>query len=58
MIIGQLLKIYMDIHCISTRNMGKELGFSAATISRILNNKEISLEHGAILFKYLCTKEK
>lgn len=51
--IGKLLKIYMDMNDISYRDMAKELNMSHATVSRIVEGKQIEIKHMLSLINWL-----
>lgn len=44
LVIGKLLKIHMNLNNIGVRDLAKEIGVSAATVSRLTGGKDCDLK--------------
>lgn len=56
--IGEVLERYRHDKRITTRDLGKEIGLSAATISRIENGQEVEAQTLIKLFHWLFCESK
>ncbi len=56
--IGEVLERYRHDKRITTRDLGKEIGLSAATISRIENGQEVEAPTLIKLFHWLFCESK
>lgn len=51
--LGQILKDYMWIHHLGSRQLANELGMSHTTITRFLNGRTISSDHFLKIWNWL-----
>lgn len=56
--LGMMLNLYMASRGIGVRELGRMLGVSAATVSRITHGKQIDLATGVRLWMWMLSTEK